>query len=113
MIIFNCVGRLMLQFSTRGLATSGNRFKVAGNGTANGGGKHQTSDDQVTVNFQEFEKWWKYRMGLSETSHAVIPELFEYTLAVRKPPLVKSLIKIFRIGLDCNPIRAGCQSTKR
>ena len=35
----------------------------------------------MAINFPEFEKWWKHRMGLSETGHTVIPEFFEYKIS--------------------------------
>ena len=38
-------------------------------------------DDTATVSFVEFEKWWKFRMGLWETNQAVLPEFFEYKFA--------------------------------
>jgi hypothetical protein len=82
---------LMLQMSTRGLATSGDRFKSGSTRTRSeddphhihttSGSQSVADGDRVAVNFPEFERWWKFRMGLTESGHPVIPEFFEYRLS--------------------------------
>ena len=37
-------------------------------------------DEQDTIVFMVFERWWKLRMGISEADTPVIPEFFQYKL---------------------------------
>jgi len=37
-------------------------------------------DEQETIVFMVFERWWKLRMGIAEADTPVIPEFFQYKL---------------------------------
>lgn len=36
--------------------------------------------EETTINFVQFERWWKYRCGLLEADTPVIPEFFEFKI---------------------------------
>jgi hypothetical protein len=44
---------------------------------------HRVTDldkDMLYIDFMQFERWWKYRVGLLEADTPVIPEFFEYKM---------------------------------